>query len=141
LIIQRLWQVLPVLFLVTSCTVMDDKDLPVDQLKLTEISDFEVNLDRDFIRGRIQNNGDHNITSSIFRFELFAEQTGTSGPMTQKVRGDLGLALKEPLLSQNFVVREPLKPGYSTEFYFELKMDFEHPRFLYAYEIIQLKGR
>lgn len=138
---QRIWYGLSILLLSVSCSVMDDKNLPEDQLEQVKMSDFEVNLDRDFIRGKIQNIGNHHITSSIFRFELFAENTGLPGPAVQEVTGHIQQTMKEPLLSQNFVVREPLKPGYSTEFYFELKMDFDDLRFLYTYEIIQLKGR
>ncbi len=117
---------LPALLLIT-CAKMDDDSIPRDQFNQVEISDFEVNMDRDYIRGKIQNNGDHNITSSVFKFEIYA--------------GNDSLDSSNLLLSQNFVVREPLKPGYSTEFYFELKMDYNVSTFLYAYDIVQIKGR
>ncbi|NQV43038.1 MAG: hypothetical protein HQ506_11850 [Candidatus Marinimicrobia bacterium] len=106
---------------------MDDDSIPRDQFNQVAISDFEVNMDRDYIRGKIQNNGEHNITSSVFKFEIYA--------------GNDSLDSSKLLLSQNFVVREPLKPGYSTEFYFELKMDYEFSNFLYTYNIVQIKGR
>jgi len=136
------------LMLLMTCSVMDDKAIPPDQFNQVEISDFEVNLQRDYIRGKIQNNGKHDITSSIFRFDLYSENASAPendinykrGSMLRYTGGD-SLNPSRLLLSQNFVVREPLKPGYSTEFYFELKMDYDLLSFLYTYEIIQLKGR
>ena len=117
---------LPVTLLM-ACSIMDDNTIPRDQFDQVEISDFEVNMDRDYIRGKIQNNGSHNISSSIFKFEIYA--------------GVDSLDASRLLLSQNFVVREPLKPGYSTEFYFELKMDYDHSNYFYTNDIIQIKGR
>jgi len=117
---------IPAILLIT-CSQMDDDSIPRDQFNQVAISDFEVNMDRDYIRGKIQNNGEHNITSSVFKFEIYA--------------GNDSLDSSKLLLSQNFVVREPLKPGYSTEFYFELKMDYEFSNFLYTYNIVQIKGR
>ena len=110
-----------------ACSLMDDNSIPRDQFDQVEISDFEVNMDRDYIRGKIQNKGRHNITSSIFKFEIYA--------------GEDSLDSSKRLLSQNFVVREPLSPGYSTEFYFELKMDYEFSNFIYTYDLVQIKGR
>ena len=136
------------LLLIMTCSVMDDDAISKDQFNQVEISDFEVNLQRDYIRGKIQNRGKHDITSSIFRFELYSGNLGGSGDdfnynqvsMVNSSEGD-SLEPSRLLLSQNFVVREPLKPGYSTEFYFELKMDYDFSSYLYSYTIIQLKGR
>jgi hypothetical protein len=130
-----------------TCSKMDDHAIPMDQYGQVEISDFEVNMERDYIRGKIQNNGEHDITSSIFNLEIYSrdsESVKTSFDGENHIVRYTGVDSLEPsrlLLSQNFVVREPLKPGYSTEFYFELKMDYEVTGFLYTYEIIQIKGR
>ena len=123
---KSILMMLPAVLFMT-CSQMDDNSIPRDEFAQVEISDFEVNMDRDYIRGKIQNNGTHNITSSIFKFEIY---TGADSLDSSKV-----------LLSQNFVVREPLKPGYSTEFYFELKMDYDYTIFHYSYDIVQIKGR
>ena len=134
--------------LITTCSTMDDNAIPKDQFNQVEISDFEVNMERDYIRGKLQNNGEHSITSSIFNFEIYAGSIEGSGatnqmgePTSVEFAGRDSLDTSKILLSQNFVVREPLKPGYSTEFYFELKMDYEVSNFLYTYDIVQIKGR
>ena len=136
-----------ILTLFLGCTVIDDKAIPKEQFSQVEISDFEVNMQRDYIRGKIQNNGEHNITSSIFKLEIFSGSTRASvnssvGRNSSVIRymGSDSLDISKLLLSQNFMVREPLKPGYSTEFYFEVKMDYELSDFLYTYEIVELKG-
>jgi len=134
--------------LLMNCSIMDDNSLPVDQFNQVQISDFEVNMQRDYIRGKIQNIGEHNITSSIFEFEIYTGNPGAAGNTNLMNKNSvINYTGRDPLdpakllLSQNFVVREPLKPGYSTEFYFELKMDYEFYEFFYTYEIVQLKGR
>lgn len=114
-------------YLCWACSMMDDNTLPQDQFDQIVISDFEVNMDRDFIRGKIQNKGHHEVTSSIYKFEIYP---ASASPDSAKA-----------LLSQNFIVREPLKPNYSTEFYFELKMDYDETDFVYIYDIVQVKGR
>ncbi|MBT3228036.1 MAG: hypothetical protein HOD43_04475 [Candidatus Marinimicrobia bacterium] len=134
--------------LILSCSVMDDTTIPKDQFTQVEISDFDVNMQKDYIRGKIQNNGEHNITTSIFKFEIYVgsqEVSRRTNLMNEssanKYTGKDSLNPLNLLLSQNFVVRETLKPGYSTEFYYELRMDYEFHDFLYTYEIVQLKGR
>lgn len=131
-----------------ACSIMDDNSIPRDHFSQVEISNFEVNMQRDYIRGKIQNNGEHNITSSIFELEIYSDSLAVSGNtnlMNQssaiRYTGADSLDASKLLLAQNFVVREPLKPGYSTEFYFELKMDYEFSNFLYTYEIVQIRGR
>ncbi len=135
-------------FLFMTCSIMDDNSIPRDQFNQVQISNFEVNMQRDYIRGKIQNTGKHNITSSIFKFEIYSGNTGASGNTNVinessaiNYKGGESLDPSKLLLSQNFVVREPLKPGYSTEFYFELKMDYQFSDFLYTYDIVQIKGR
>jgi len=137
-----------VLTLFAACTVMDDNSIPRDQFDQVEISDFEVNLARDYIRGKIQNNGKHEISSSIFKFDLYSGKLSASGGRNSHDQNSISIKKGSEsidssflLLSQNFVVRETLKPGYSTEFYFELKMDYDFSDYLYNYEIIHLKGR
>jgi len=145
--IKSIIMCLPVI-LFMNCSIMDDNSLPGDQFNQVQISDFEVNMQRDYIRGKIQNHGEHDITSSIFKFKIYTGNSETSGNTNlinensaMMYTGKDSLDPSKLLLSQNFVVREPLKPGYSTEFYFELKMDYEFYDFLYTYEIVQLKGR
>jgi hypothetical protein len=46
-----------------------------------------------------------------------------------------------PVLSENFFIRETLKPGYSTEVYFEFKLDDLSERNVFTQEIIELKGK
>ena len=145
---MKLTLLLLLFILIATCSTMDDNSIPRDQFSQVQISDFEVNMDRDYIRGKIQNNGKHDITSSIFEFALYS---GSFEPAenTQQMRansireylGEGSLDTSKLLLLQNFVVREPLKPDYSTEFYFELKMDYESTNFLYTYDIVQIKGR
>ncbi len=137
-----------VMTVVSNCTVMDDNSVPKERFNQIEISDFEVNIDRDYIRGKIQNNSDLDITSSIFTFELysgnFGEYENNKNYLQSSIAFHAGpdsLSPSKLLLSQNFVVREPLKPNYSTEFYFELKMDYDISNFLYTHEIFQIKGR
>jgi len=133
-----------VVTLIVACSVMDDNPISRDQFSEVGISDFEVNMQRDYIRGKIQNHSEHNITSSIFKLEIFSGSTraavNSSVGTVIRHMGSESLDLSKLLLSQNFMVREPLKPGYSTEFYFEVKMDYDLSDFLYTYEIVELKG-
>jgi len=45
------------------------------------------------------------------------------------------------LLSHDFFIRETLKPGYSTEVYFEINLDFEKGQYIYSKDLVELKGR
>ncbi len=145
--LKTIIMILPVVLLV-NCSIMDDNSLPAHKFNQIQISDFEVNMQRNYIRGKIQNNGEHDITSSIFNLEIYrddSERSGNSNLMSENtVTEYTGKEVLNPenlLLSQNFVVREPLNPGYSTEFYFELKLDYQFDEFLYTHKIVQLKGR
>lgn len=131
-------------FLFMNCTGMDNETIPSDQYEEVKINAFEVNLERQYIRGEIQNLSEYDITTSIFRLVLYGAERKPEGrgihvSIVQHAGPEV-IDLPPRLFSQDFVVRERLKPGYSTEFYFELKMDYEGMDILYTHEIIGLKG-
>lgn len=123
---------------------MDNESIPMDQFNKVEINDFEVNLERDYIRGRIENKGSYDLTTSIFKLNLYTKKRSEAENSSQipQVRyaeaSEIDPTYK--IFSQNFVIREQLKPNYSTEFYFELRLDYEGFDILYTHEIIDLKG-
>lgn len=133
------------IILLLGCIGMDNESIPLEQFDKVKISDFEVNLERDYIRGRIENQGTYDITTSIFKLILYSqERSATEGSNQVPNIRHVQASMVEPnsqLFTQNFVVREQLKPNYSTEFYFELKLDYEGIDILYTYEIIDLKGK
>ncbi|MCF7826400.1 MAG: hypothetical protein K9M55_06710 [Candidatus Marinimicrobia bacterium] len=134
--------------LLMACSVMDDKSIPKNQYPQVEISDFEVDMARGYIRGKIQNNSQYDVSSAILKFELYSQSMLTRGSNNFRYRSSARRYAvgdsPDPatlLLSKKFLIRESLKPGYSTEFYFELKMDNDFSECLYTYEIVELKGR
>jgi len=129
------------------------------------IQDFGVSLDRGYIRGQLVNNSTYSISSCIIKFSLYKLEKNSEllrqkryfakteniidslslAGIDQEVSRDKSTATKiQPemtlLFSKNFAVRERLEPGYSTEFYFEVKLDFQADNYIYTKEVIGLKG-
>ena len=143
------------LFLVAGCTVADDDVIDKAEYHQMEISDFEINMEHNYIRGKLQNNGSHHITSTHFKLELFRNEPQSKASIpnrSRKILQNHAFKISEAspgdslydvnqTLSKIFIVREPLKPSYSTEFYFELKMDDPSQDYLYTLRVVQLKGR
>ncbi len=146
-----------IMLLVVSCSNLDDAKIPKEAYSKVVIDNFDINTDRDFIGGRIVNNSSRVVTSCKFEFRLYrhteqAELVKGKQPGSDNFGRDNqdefreysssdSLSGMQLLISENFLVRESLKPGYSTEFYFELTMDFDFHSYAYSKEIIQLKGR
>lgn len=134
--------------LLMACSLMDDNSIPKNEFPKMEISDFEVDMMRWYIRGKIQNNSQYDVSSAILKFDLYSQNMLTRASRDFRDHrsarsysvGD-SLDPARLLISKNFLIREPLKPGYSTEFYFELKMDYNFSEYFYTYEIVELKGR
>ncbi|NQV48883.1 MAG: hypothetical protein HQ507_00190 [Candidatus Marinimicrobia bacterium] len=145
-----------VFMLGVSCASLDDQLLSKAEFKNIEFKDFQINLDRDYINTRVVNNSSHTVTSCIFRFSLYKSGSTSTIKPTQDVyvgnanterissfieRTDIdSLAGLTHLLSHNFFIRETLKPGYSTEVYFEINLDFEQGQYIYTKELVELKG-
>jgi len=146
-----------VVLLFASCVSLDDQLLSKAEFKNIEFKDFQINLDRDYINARVVNNSSHTITSCIFRFSLYkpglnATLNHTKGVYSGNTNGEMSSSFIERqavdslsgltlLLSHDFFIRETLKPGYSTEVYFEINLDFEKGQYIYSKDLVELKGR
>ena len=145
-----------VFMLVVSCVSLDDQLLSKAEFKNIEFKDFQINLERDYINARVVNNSSHTITSCIFRFSLYKPGLNSTLRATRDIyAGNANEAMASSfiehgpadslsvlthLLSHDFFVRETLKPGYSTEVYFEINLDFEEGQYIYSKEVVELKG-
>ncbi len=156
--IQLQWNISRILLVVillgmilTNCVGLDDQKLPKSDYDKISIENFQVNLERNFISGRLVNKSSYVVTSCVFEFKLYRlDGSRSSNSITYEANdGSTFTELnsnnrdteRKLVHSQKFLVREPLKKDYSTEFYFELKLDYDRGDYSYSKEIIDLKGR
>jgi len=143
--------------LLVSCSSLDDQLLSKDEFKNVEINDFQINLERDYINARVLNKSAHIVTSCIFKFSLYKSELNGEPKFSRgeyseysdqstsssfiEIQNPDSLSKLTQLLSHKFFIRETLKPGYSTEVYFEINLDFEKGQYFFTKELVELKGR
>lgn len=130
------------LFLLT-CTGLDDKPLPSDAEGQVRFQSFEIDPKRDYILGRIVNDSPYTLTSCRIAINIYmVDQTvADSLQLTEVSPRESSLRGKNPAISEKMFMRETLKPGYSTEVYFEFPMQDLKGQAVYTREVIDLKGR
>jgi len=126
-----------------SCTDLDDKPLPGDALGKVYFQSFEIDPNRNYILGRIVNDSPYTLTSCRIAINIYLDNLETGGSFDLKLvdPGDTSLTSKTPLITEKMFMRETLKPGYSTEVYFEFPMEQLRGRAVYTRQIIELKGK
>lgn len=127
----------------TACTGLDDELLPADASGQVYFQSFEIDPARDYILGRIVNDSPYILTSCRIAINIYQDgQTqGESLRLIELQPGDSTLAHQSPDISEKLFMRETLKPGYSTEIYFELPLEHLRGQAVYTREIVELKGR
>ncbi|MCF7807072.1 MAG: hypothetical protein K9M49_00545 [Candidatus Marinimicrobia bacterium] len=125
-----------------GCAGMDDQPLPADAQGQVYFQSFEIDPSRDYILGRIVNDSPYTLTSCRIAINIYHEDPteGDALFLTEVQPGD-SLRKSSPDISEKLFMRETLKPGYSTEIYFELPMKHLSGQAVYTREIIELKGR
>jgi hypothetical protein len=129
--------------LCSACTGLDDSPLPKDAEGQVYFQSFEIDPKRNFILGRIVNDSPYTLTSCRIVINIFAEASGDTRlvNLMPVEPGSAALKGQKPLVSEKMFMRETLKPGYSTEIYFEFPMDHLGGKAVYTREIVELKGR
>lgn len=129
--------------LLVGCTDLDDNALPLDSHTQIYFQTFELNPERNYVLGKLINNSPYLLTSCRFRINFYPELPKSEEPLTlRKIDPKELIPLgKTPTLSKDFFIREPLKPGYSTEVYFEIRLNDLNGSTDFTREIIELKGR
>lgn len=140
---MRAWVLGISTLLVLSCTGLDDKSLPADAEGKVYFQSFEIDPTRDYILGRIVNDSPYTLTSCRIRINIYQDGgvVGESLQLTELQPDDSTLTDRVPEISEKMFMRETLKPGYSTEVYFEFPMQELKGQAVYTREIIELKGR
>lgn len=126
-----------------SCSDLDDTALPPDAKTHIYFQAFEVNARRNFVLGKLINNSPYTLTSCRFRIDIYTLSPDSQTPLslTELEAGTEVMPHQVPVLTKDFLVREALKPGYSTEVYFELRLkDLKGPA-VYSQTILELKGQ
>ncbi len=118
------------ILIIFGCSGLDDKLLPVDALNHVEFQDVEVNPARNYIRGKLVNNSAYTLTSCKVRISIYLDSPAFAE--TDE---------KQAAFSKNFFIRASLKPGYSTEVYYEVKLDGLQDYARFTSELFDLKGQ
>lgn len=130
--------------LIVTCTGLDDKPLPTDARGQIYFKEFELNPQRNYLLVNLINESPYTLTSCMFQVNIYSMASNQEDPLiltevnADDMKDDEGGA---PSLSEKFFIRETLKPGYSTEVYFELKLDDLGGRSVFTQEILELKGK
>ncbi|MCF7823919.1 MAG: hypothetical protein K9N35_07065 [Candidatus Marinimicrobia bacterium] len=130
--------------LMWNCTGLDDKKLPTDANGQIYFEEFELNTQRNYLLVKLVNESPYTLTSCKFSVNFYSTTSSQESPLIlTEVSSDDVLDLLEsvPKRSEIFFIRETLKPGYSTEVYFELNLDDLSRRTIYTQEILELKGK
>jgi len=126
-----------------SCSGLDDQVLPPDANDQIKFQSFEIDPSRNYILARIINDGPHTLTSCRLSVSFFRQSNLPPNQfILTELNGSQASKVKElAFLRESFLIREPLKPGYSTEVYYELKIDQLRGSAFYTKELIDLKGK
>ena len=130
--------------LIVACTGLDDKPLPSDARGQIYINGFELNAQRNYLLVNLINKSPYTLTSCKFQVNIYSIAQSQEDPLilTEVSADDVkDVEGYVPVLSENFFIRETLKPGYSTEVSFEFKLDDLSERNVFTQEIIELKGK
>jgi hypothetical protein len=130
--------------LIVTCTGLDDKPLPTDARGQIYFNGFELNAQRNYLLVNLINESPYTLTSCKLKVNIYSIAQSQEDPLILtevSVNDVMDGEGDAPVLSENFFIRETLKPGYSTEVYFELKLDDLSGRSVFTQEIIELKGK
>ena len=129
--------------LITACTGLDDEALPADAEGQIYFKSFEIDPRRNYINGRIVNDSPYTLTSCRIAIDIYVrgQSLGEQLQLTEVSPEDPALADLSPTISEKMFMRETLKPGYSTEIYFEFPMQDLQGEAFYTRRIMELKGR
>jgi len=128
--------------LLMVCAGLDDQPLPADTEGQIYFTSFEIDPRRDYVLGRILNDSPHILTSCRIVIMIYPlnQAIQDSLQLTEVSVGDSVLTNRTPAVSEKMFMRETLKPGYSTEVYFEFPMQDLKGKAVYTLEIIEMKG-
>ena len=128
--------------LLMTCTGLDDQPLPADAKEKIYFSSFEIDPLRNSILGRIVNDSPYTLTSCQIEIKVYHISPALEGPLTLREveLGDEGVASLTPVMTERLLMREALRPEYSTEIYFEMRLHDLHGQAIYTREIIKMKG-
>ena len=132
-----------ILILLGTCNSFDDNALPPDDHDQIYFESFELNPERNYVLTKLVNNSLYTLTSCQFNVSIYTESTPEDIPptLTKAKPGDAIPTGYQKTLSKTFFIRETLKPGFSTEAYFELRLsDLKGPG-IFTYEIDRLSGQ
>ena len=126
-----------------ACTDLDDPPLPSDAEGQVYFKSFEIDPQRNYINGRIVNDSPYTLTSCRINIDIYLSGGNPDDSLSLQMVSPKDSLLKHlsPTISEKMLMREPLKPGYSTEVYFEFPMHELHGHAFYTREINGLKGR
>lgn len=124
--------------LCTGCTGLDDEPLAAASQELVIIDSFEIDPSRNYIIAQIKNGSPHTLSSARLKVSLYRESPEPPNSLDFQEGTPEDQAL---INSKSFLIRNPLKPGYGTEVYYELKMDTLTGTVIYTYSLNDMKGR
>ena len=126
-----------------SCVGLDDEPLPVDAAGKIHFQSFEIDPARNYFIAHIVNESTYTVSSCRIKICLYRHEAlpPNSFTLTEIAPSEALISGENPFLLQEFLVRNPLTPGYSTEVYYELNLDQLRGRAVFTKEIVDLKGR
>lgn len=131
------------LLLFFSCTGLDDQSLPPEAVAKIKFQSFEIDPARNYFIAHILNESSYTLSScrlkiSLYKHEAFPPNGFT---LTEADPSEIQIAGEQAFMVEEFHVRSPIAPGYSTEVYYELNLDQLRGKAVFTKEIVDLKGR
>ena len=128
--------------LLINCTGLDDQGLPPEAAAQVTFQSFEIDPSRNYIIARLVNNSPYIVSSCRIDLAIYPESPLPPNELIlSEGSRDVGGSASEVLVSESFLIRDPLKPGYSNEVYYELKIDQLRGTAVYIKKLSDLKGR
>lgn len=128
--------------LLLGWTGLDDQPLPSEATAHISFQSFEIDPSRNYFIARLVNNSPYLLSSCRINLSIYQESSLPPNELILSEWSPFGdLPSSGPIVSENFLIRDPLRPGYSNEVYYELKMDHLRGTAVYVKGLSDLKGR
>lgn len=130
------------LILLINCTGLDDQALPPEAAAQVTFKSFDIDPSRNYFIARLENNSPYVVSSCRIDLAIYPESPLPSHELILSEESpDISRSVSKALITESFLIRDPLKPGYSNEVYYELKIDQLRGTAIYVKKLSDLKGR